>query len=300
MVGSMSRGLTIACLLCVCSACVPRQMGINRMASALAAAGSVYERDDDPEFVRLAAPSTLKTVEMLLSQSPDQQQLLLTACSGFTEYAYAFLQVEAQLNPGNRAAASDLNARAGRMYTRARGYCLHGLELRHPGVTATTLLSGTEGLRVMRKEDVPWLYWTAVSWGGEVSVAPMPLLRLPDVAVIRALLLRARALDESWHDGAIPEATIVLDGLPGLLGGSARAARADFDRAEQLSGGHSAFAYVALAGATANAGERRRLLDAALKIDVDARPGRRLTNLIAQQSARAMLRDSRPASPAGR
>lgn len=296
----MSPWLRVACALVLCSACVPRQMGINRMASALTSAGAVYERDDDPEFVRLAAPSTLKTVEMLLAQSPDQQQLLLTACSGFTEYAYAFLQVEAQLNAGNRAAASDLNARAGLMYARARGYCLHGLQLRHAGVTAKTLLSGTRVLADMRIDDVPWLYWTAVSWGGEVSVAPLPLLRLPDVAVIRALLQRARALDEAWNYGAIPEATIALDGLPGLLGGSQRAARADFDRAEQLAGGHSVFAYVALAAATGNTPERRRLLDAALKVDVNALPERRLTNLIAQRSARAMLRDSRPATPAGR
>jgi hypothetical protein len=32
-------------------------------------------------------PSTLKTVEMLLTGSPNQSQLLLTACSGFTEYS---------------------------------------------------------------------------------------------------------------------------------------------------------------------------------------------------------------------
>jgi TRAP transporter T-component len=76
-----------ALFLIAVTACSPRQMAINRMASALASASSVYERDNDPEFVRLAAPSTLKTVEMLLTGSPNQSQLLLTACSGFTEYS---------------------------------------------------------------------------------------------------------------------------------------------------------------------------------------------------------------------
>jgi hypothetical protein len=67
--------------------CSMKQMALNRMASALANSTSVYDRDNDPEFVRVGAPSTLKTVEMLLSQSPRHPQLLLTACSGFTQYS---------------------------------------------------------------------------------------------------------------------------------------------------------------------------------------------------------------------
>src|SRR5262249_13323977 len=96
-------GVCAAALLA--AACSPKQMAVNRMASALADSSSVYERDNDPEFVRLAAPSTLKTVEMLLSQSPDHQQLLLTACSGFTQYSYGFLHVDAELKPADDPAA---------------------------------------------------------------------------------------------------------------------------------------------------------------------------------------------------
>src|SRR6186997_3592073 len=107
-------------------ACSPKKYAVDRMASALADSSGVYERDNDPEFVRLAAPSTLKTIEMLLSQSPDHPQLLLTACSGFTQYSYGFLHVEAELRAQD-AAAQDLKTRASKMYQRARGYCLHGL-----------------------------------------------------------------------------------------------------------------------------------------------------------------------------
>ena len=41
-----------------------KQMALNRMASALADSTSVYERDNDPEFVRLAAPSTLSLIHI--------------------------------------------------------------------------------------------------------------------------------------------------------------------------------------------------------------------------------------------
>jgi TRAP transporter TatT component family protein len=283
-------------------------MGINRLASALASAGSVYEADNDPEFVRLAAPSTLKTVEMLLSQAPNNSQLLLTACSGFTEYSYAFLHSESLLRAGDAVASQELRTRAIKMYQRSRGYCMRGLDLKHPGMSKQlTAGASAEAQAALKKAlesvaaaDVPWLYWTAASWGAELSLSPNQLLRIPELAAVRALLLRARALDEAWDHGAIHEALITLDGLPPLLGGSPAAARADFERALALSNGKSAFAYVALAATLSDPAEKRRLLEEAVKIDVSTAPGRRLTNLIAQRSARAMLRDSQPASPAVR
>jgi len=281
-----------AALLAV--ACSPKKYAVDRMASALADASGVYERDNDPEFVRLAAPSMLKTVEMLLSQSPNHQQLLLTACSGFTQYSYGFLHVEAELRAQDAAAAQDLKTRASKMYQRARGYCLHGLELRHPGLTLKAIGEDpTAALRVTTVQDVPWLYWTAASWGADISIAPTPLLRITEIASVRALLNRAKALDEKWEDGAVYEALIAFDGLPPMLGGSPAAAKADFDRAMELSDRKSVFAYVALASTLTDAAEKKRLLEQALAVDVSKLKVRRLTNLIAQRYARALLTASR-------
>lgn len=264
-------------------------MALNRMAAALADASVVYEADNDPEFVRLAAPSTLKTVEMLLQQSPRHPRLLLTACSGFTQYSYGFLHVESAVRASDAAAALDLRARAVRMYQRARGYCIAGLQLRHPAVTLETLSADpSAALRGMTAEDVPWLYWIAASWGADLSLAPNALPRVAEVAAVRALLRRARDLNDAWDGGAIYEAMIPFDGLPPLLGGSAEAARADFDKAVQLSNGKSVFAYVALALVTADAGEKKRLLERAMAIDPASITSRRLMNLIAQRYARAL------------
>src|SRR5881397_2899063 len=85
--------------------CSPEKIGISRMADALSSTASAFTRDNDPEFVRQAAPSTLKMVEMLLEQSPSHAGLLMTACSGFTQYAYAFLQSDADVaDPGSTTA----------------------------------------------------------------------------------------------------------------------------------------------------------------------------------------------------
>src|SRR6266851_1071771 len=266
------------------AACSPKRMALDRMASALASAGAVYENDNDPELVRLAAPATLKTVEMLLTDAPNQPQLLLTACSGFTQYSYGFLHVEAEIKASDAVAAKDLKARAAKMYERARGYCLHGLQVAHPGLTLQALTADPgAALKPATVEDVPWLYWTAAAWGAELVLAPNQLARVGDLAVVRALLHRAKALNDTWDHGAIYETLIPFDGLPPLLGGSPAAARADFDKAMQLSDGKSVFAYVALAATVTDPADKRRLLERALAIDVSTLASRRLTNLIAQR-----------------
>ncbi len=274
------------------AACSPRQMGITRMAAALSSTAEAYAKDDDPEFVRLAAPSTLKMVEMLLEEQPGNRALLTTACSGFTQYAYAFLHVGAEDAP-DEATAKDLRLRAGRMYDRARAYCLHALDARHPGIGKSLSADALSAVARVPRDDVPLLYWAGVATAGSVSVSENQLLRVNDLATARALLSRAAALDESWEAGAIHEAFITLDAQPRLLGGSAARAREHFNRAVELSGGQSAFAYVSMAAGVSRAAKDRaefeRLLREALAIDIAKTPRLRLANALAQRRARSLL-----------
>jgi hypothetical protein len=291
----VARSALAAALACLClAACSPRQIGINRMASALTDTAGAYSTDDDPEFVRLAAPSTLKMVEMLLDQQPRHPGLLLTACSGFTQYSYAFLQVDAELaQPQDAVRAGELRTRARAMYLRAREYCWRALEERHPGVRVAIDKDPQKAVAVLQAADVPLVYWLSASWGGELNLAGNQLLRLMDLVAIRVILARALVLNGGWEAGALHEAFEALDGMSPLLGGSATRAREHFERAVALSGGHSAFAYVTLAASVSvSAGDRaefERLLRLALAIDLDARPSLRLANLIAQRRARALL-----------
>ena len=273
-------------------ACSFRKMGVERMADAISSTASTYSRDNDPEFVRLAAPSTLKMVEMLLDDSPEHPGLLLTACSGFTQYAYGFLQADAESLPQG-SASRETWARTVRMYNRARDYCLRLLDLSVPGARSAILKGDTSLLSRAGRTDVPALYWTAASWGGSIASSPIPLLRVGEVSTVRALMERSLALHPEWEAGAIHEGMIALEGLPGLVGGSAKRAREHFDRAVVLSEGQSAFAYLTLATSVAQPAKDRaefeRLLKAALAVDVNKRPTLRLANLIAQKRAAALL-----------
>ena len=267
------------------------------MAAALSDTAAAYAKDDDPEFVRTGAPATLKMVEMMLDTNPEHAGLLLTACSGFAQYAYAFLQVESEiLAPSDARGAAALRERALRMYARARGYCIRELGTRHRSLRAAMerepsriapLLAG------MTKADVPALFWTGATWAGELSMLDNPLLRIGELTSVRALLTRALELDESWGSGTIHEAMIAVEGLPAIVGGSAARARAHFDRAVVLSGGQSAFAYVTLASSVAAPARDRAAYDRALRqalaVDVAKRPDLRLANLVAQKRARFLL-----------
>ena len=266
---------------------------MSRMADALSSTASAFTRDNDPEFVRQAAPSTLKMVEMLLEQSPSHTGLLMTACSGFTQYAYAFLQSDADVSDPASATGRELRARGAAMYDRARGYCVRALETRHPGFGPSLQRDAKAALASTTTADVPALYWTAVAWGGSLMLADNALIRIAEVSTVRALFARALQLDEAWEAGAIHEAMIAVESLPVLLGGSPARAKEHFDRAVTLSDGQSAFAYVTMAtGVAQPAKDRRefeRLLRAAIAVDVSKRPSLRLANLIAQKHARYLL-----------
>ena len=179
------------------------------------------------------------------------------------------------------------------MYERARGYCVRALASRHPGVASALQAEAKSVLPSMTAADVPALYWTAVAWGGALTLSEHPLTRVGEVSAVRALFARALQLDESWEAGAIHEAMIAVESLPVLLGGSPVRAREHFDRAVALSHGDSAFAYLTLATGVAqpagNRAEFERLLRAAIAVDPSRRPSLRLSNLIAQKRARFLL-----------
>jgi len=112
-------------MLCVsilfAPACSVKRIAVNRLGNALASGGSTFTSDEDPELVRDALPFSLKLIESLLAESPRHRGLLLAAASGFTPYAYAFVQEDAdEIEDRDLARAQALRIRARRLYQRAR------------------------------------------------------------------------------------------------------------------------------------------------------------------------------------
>jgi len=283
--------LAVALLLAGCSI---RGMAVRALGGALASSGDVFASDEDPELVSQALPFALKTIEALLAEAPEDRNLLLAACSGFTQYAYAFVEVEAFLvEIDDYRRSRELDQRALKLYLRARGYCLRGLETRHAGIGERLRLEPVAAAAELGETELGFIVWTGAAWGSAISLALDQPAIAADVPAVRALLERAETLDVDYGDGLVHAALISLDALPEAMGGSVAGARAHFERAVELTGGASAGPYVSLAVGISvpaqDSAEFRRLLEQALDIDPDAVPRLRLGNLIAQRQARALL-----------
>lgn len=287
-------GVVLVAAVMLFSGCSLKTMAVNTMADTLAESADVYASDEDPELVRDALPFSLKTIESLLASSPRHKGLLLSACSGFTQYANAFIQTEADLLEfDDYGRAVELRERARKMYVRARDYCLRRLELEYSGITERLRLDADAAVELTDDEDVPALYWLGASWGLAISLGLDRPELVADLPAVRAVMRRALTFDEAYADGAIHGAMLVLESVPEAMGGSPERARQHFERAVELADGHDASLYVTLATSVAQPAQDRaefmRLLEQALAVDPDEAADLRLANLIAQKRARHLL-----------
>ncbi len=271
--------------------CSVNQFVINRAADALEDGGSSFAQDDDPQLVRDAAPFSLKTIESLVEASPRNEKLLLAACRGFTQYAYAFVQQDAdRLEDRDIKASLRQSVRARKLYHRARQYGMRGLEVRHAGFLA----DAPKALSKMTMHDVPLLYWTAAAWAGEIALSKEHPDVVADLPQMLALADRAAALDESYDEGAVQTLLIALEMVrQGAKGAPATRARARFDRAVALSGNAQASPFVSFAENVSvglqDKAQFEAMLASALAIDPDAAPRHRLANRVLQDRARWLL-----------
>jgi hypothetical protein len=142
-------------------------------------------------------------VEAFLSEVPNHRGLLLTACSGFTQYAYAFIDSDAErLKFDDYTRYVELQDRARMMYLRGRNYCLKSLELGYPGFRQKLEMDPDQAVLALEKKDVPLLYWMGASWGKAVSISLDRPELAGDFPIVRALIRRALELDEAFKDGA--------------------------------------------------------------------------------------------------
>ena len=275
-------------------ACSIKKMAVNALGNALAEGGSTFASDEDPELVREAVPFGLKTTESLLEVNPRHEGLLYSAASGFTQYAFAFIQQDADfVEAEDLSRATALRLRAKKLYLRARDYGMRGLEVDFPGLRGRLTADPARALVPMGREHVRLLYWTAASWAAAMALAKDDSSLTADQHLAEAMMRRALALDETFDLGAIHDFFISYEAGRSSVGGSIEKAREHFERALAIAAGRRAWPYVSFAE-SASVGKQdrtefQRLLERALAVDVDRAPGQRVANLVAQKRARWLL-----------
>src|SRR5215469_2826795 len=136
LLSSVARAKVIFLLgiVLTATACSIKKIAVNKLADSLASGGTTFTSDDDPDLVGDALPFSLKLMESLLAESPQHRGLLFAASSGFTQYAFVYVQVPAEEIESQDLAKYDfLRTRARKLYLRARNFGLRGLEVNHRG-----------------------------------------------------------------------------------------------------------------------------------------------------------------------
>lgn len=276
------------------SGCSIKRMAVNKMGDALSGSGGAFSSDDDPDFIKDATPFSLKLMESLLDASPNHEGLLKASCSGFTSYSYAFLQCEADYSEAqDLEKAQFLRGRAKRMYLRALGYGMRGLDQKVKGFSTDIRKEPEKVLARLKKDDVELLYWTSLSWFGAINLGKDDMSLIGDLGIAEKCMARALELDPDWGEGSIHEFYVTFDTRSSAMGGSMDRAKDHFKKALDLSKGRKVSTYLTYAESICVSTQDKPgfedMVNKALAIDPDADKSTRLLTLVYQKRARWLL-----------
>ncbi|MCH6255477.1 TRAP transporter TatT component family protein [Puniceicoccaceae bacterium K14] len=291
---SLLCAISVSALL-LSNGCSVKKMAMNQIGDALSGGGTVFSGDEDPELVRDALPFSLKLMESVLEGTPEHVGLLTSLTSGFTQYGYGFLQLEAdEIEDEDYDKAVAIRERSLKFYLRAYAYGLRGLEASYRGFGEQFEEDREKALDRLKKKDVELLYWTGLSLGAAVSISLDNPELVSKLALVESIMEKCLELDPEFDSGSIHSffITYEMSRLNGV-GDPIERATYHFEEANRLSGGHMVSIYVAYAESVLVEQQDKEafieLLEKALSVDVDARPDWRLTNELYKRRAKWLL-----------
>lgn len=235
-------------------ACSPRGLIVQGVASELASQGQVPE--EDLILAREASAFYLKLSESLLRETPGHGPLAEAVAAGFTQYAYAFVQFDAErLDAKDAKGAQKLRDRAARLYRRSQRHALSTLEQQTPGFAKALASDKPIEWPTLRVDQIGLAYWAAASWGGLIALSKDDPNTVADLPL--AIRLARLAWQTAPEHGAGALASLMGSFEVARPGGSPQQALAYFDKAISLGAGQNAGAFVAKAeGLALPAGDR--------------------------------------------
>jgi len=274
----LPAGLILLILLQGCSTLSTR-IAIPMVESQVA---SINE-ETDPVLAQQAIPSSLKMLEGLLREDPENETLLNNLAEGFCNYAFSFVE---DTDP----------ERASRLYLRGRSYAERLLvaDGAPEHLTAQNPGQFKETIKTLGADHLPGLYWMGQCWAGWLMLNLDDLQAFVAISKVEAILQRTLALDESYHyAGPHLLSGAFYGGRSKLLGGNPDKARGHFDKCLELTHNKFLMAKVIYAKTYAVQMQDRdlfkKLLSAVLDAPVDILPEQQLANAVAKQKAQKLL-----------
>jgi hypothetical protein len=242
-----------------------------------------FNEESDLQLAHEALGSNLKLIEAMIKSDPENDQFLLFAAQGYNSYALAFCE-------------DDSVERARVFYLRAKEYGMRVLTKNRKFKAALEgdITSFRDAVKTFSKDDVPAIFWTALSWGSYVNITRTDVAGLADLSKVQALIEFIAEKDPSfYHGGAYLFLGVIEGTTPRSLGGNPDKAKEYFEKCLAINGGKFLMTQVYYARAYAVSTQDQPLFETLLKqvedASVDDVPGIRLANVIAKKKARRLL-----------
>lgn len=267
------------------SGCSIQQLAIRSVGSIMDNGFIVLNEEQDLDIAEKSAASNLKLIEAIIKSDPENKDLLLLACMGYSSYSLGFVEDESA-------------ERAKIFYERSKEY---GLQILKKNKTFANALNGdlqkfTNALQTFKREDIPQLFWTAIGWGSYVSLSLTEPQSLADLPKVEAIMKYITENDPAYFYGGAHFFLGTLYGSrPKMLGGDPEKSKMHFEECLKINGGKFLMTYVYYARSYAVQIQDEELFENILnKVDetsIDILPEARLSNAIAKKKA-AILRNS--------
>ena len=273
-------------ILTIPTACIPnKQMTVGSAATLLEDVANSSYKQSDLRVIREGMPAYLMLMDGMVEAMPENERLLITAAQAYSSFASAFIEAE-----------DKDYARA--LYSRAKKYALRSLEKRGLKNPVSKPFDEFEtGLIELGKDDVPYMFWTAASWGSWIRLNMSSMAALAELPRVEALMKRVLVLDEQFYYGG-PHLFmgIWFASRPKIAGGDLSRAQHHFSKALELSQGKFLMTQIYYADQYAKKTFDKDLfvstLNNVLNTPADQIPELTLLNTVAHKKAKKLLAEA--------
>jgi len=265
------------------SACLPsKKMTVGVAATLLEEVLRSSNRQTDLKMIREGTPAYLMLMDGMIGAWPDNEQLLIAAAQGYSSFSSAFVEEQDK-------------EYATLLLGKSRQYALRALELKgFKDPLGRPFDDFKEGLKALRKEDVPYLFWAANCWASFISLNIDSMEALAELPRVELMMQRVLELDEGFNYGS-PHLFmgIWFASRPKVAGGDLMKSQEHFLKAIELGEGKFLMAYVYYANYYARQALDKDLfistLQKVLKTPADILPDLTLLNTVAKKQAKELM-----------
>ncbi len=265
------------------SGCSSRRMAVQATLPLISSQIVSMQEERDADLAEKAIPASLKMLEGLAKEDPENIWILQKLAEGFCGYAFSFLE---DSEPD----------RASGLYLRGKDYAFRALEIQSNGKTwkGLSLDEWSDRLKELTPAQQPALFWAGQCWGSWLSLNLDSVEAFSSLPRIDKLMNRAVELNpDFYYAGPHLFLGAFYGGRSRMLGGNPEKARHHFEQALKITEGKYLLVSFLYAKTYAVQNQDRDLFKAQLKNVLEASedilPEQRLANQIAKRKATVLL-----------